>query len=100
MHGRVDVLLRAGLDRASLHADLLEQALRVDAQHDDYHAAGHACRVGDDLIGGDGDVVPDRGDDIHDGRHNGNLVLRFEIADLVMDDVGCRDAPDGTDGPN
>src|SRR3989449_10948885 len=71
----------------------------VDAQHDDSHAAGHACRVGDDLIGGDGDVVPAGGADIHDGGHNGDLVLRFEFADLVMDEDRCRDGPTGAVDP-
>src|SRR5207302_8735044 len=72
---RANVLLRTGFDRARLHADLLEQALRVDAQHDDPHAAGHARRVGDDPIGGDGDVVPSGGADVHDDGHDGNFAF-------------------------
>src|SRR5712692_7916429 len=81
------------LDRQRSDADFFHEPLRVDSQHDDADAAGDGGGVDEDRVGGQRDVVPARGADIHDRRDHGDLAPRLEVVDLPVEDVGRGDRP-------
>src|SRR5262249_16619390 len=99
-----DVLVATGLDHLEVDADLLEEALELGELDQHADGAGQGAGVGDDVVGGDGQVVAAGGGQRAHRDHD-DLALLAHAGDGVVDllarpddAAGALDADD--DGPD
>src|SRR5439155_18018412 len=74
------------------YPNLGKQALEVQVHQDDADRPRHGGRVGDDAVGGAGDVVATRGGEVAEGGDHRDVVLLLEANEVAVEQIARRDA--------
>ena len=99
MIGEAKSILSPDLIGVASDVELLHRVLQVVGVQDHADAAGDRRRMGDDLIGGGGQVIRSAGADVEQAGHHRQVRATFEDVQIVPHDVGGRHAAAGAIDP-